>query len=46
MLTGDNKTVAKKVVDKIYIEFIFLNLLPGDKLDILDCDLGFIIVVT
>ena len=36
MLTGDNKIAAKKVADEIGIEYVYSNLLPEDKLDILD----------
>ena len=36
MLTGDNKLAAHKVADDIGIKYVFSNLLPEDKLDILD----------
>jgi len=36
MLTGDNKIAAKSVADKIGIDYVFSNLLPEDKLNILD----------
>ena len=36
MLTGDNKIAAHKVADDIGIEYVYSNLLPEDKLNILD----------
>lgn len=36
MLTGDNKLAAKSVADKIGINYVYSNLLPEDKLNILD----------
>ena len=36
MLTGDNKMAATKVADEIGIQHVFSNLLPEDKLNILD----------
>ena len=36
MLTGDNKIAARKVADDIGIKHVYSNLLPEDKLDILD----------
>ena len=36
MLTGDNKIAAKSVADKIGIKYVYSNLLPEDKLNILD----------
>ena len=36
MLTGDNKIAAKSVADKIGIDYVYSNLLPQDKLNILD----------
>ncbi len=36
MLTGDNKVAAKSVADKIGINYVYSNLLPEDKLNILD----------
>ena len=36
MLTGDNKIAAKSVADEIGIDYVFSNLLPEDKLNILD----------
>ena len=36
MLTGDNKIAAQKVADEIGIHYVFANLLPQDKLDLLD----------
>ena len=36
MLTGDNKMAARKVADEIGIQHVFSNLLPEDKLNILD----------
>ena len=36
MLTGDNKMAAHKVADEIGIQHVFSNLLPEDKLNILD----------
>ena len=36
MLTGDNKTAAHKVADEIGIKYTYSNLLPEDKLNILD----------
>ncbi len=36
MLTGDNKIAAKNVADKIGIDYVYSNLLPEDKLNILD----------
>ena len=36
MLTGDNKIAAKRVADKIGIKYVYSNLLPEDKLNLLD----------
>ena len=36
MLTGDNKIAAKNVADKIGIDYVYSNLLPEDKLNLLD----------
>ena len=36
MLTGDNKIAAHKVADEIGINYVYSNLLPEDKLNILD----------
>ncbi|WP_407393867.1 heavy metal translocating P-type ATPase, partial [Methanobrevibacter sp.] len=36
MLTGDNKMAAKKVASEIGIQHVFSDLLPEDKLNILD----------
>ncbi len=36
ILTGDNKIAGKSVADKIGIDYVYSNLLPEDKLDILD----------
>ena len=36
MLTGDNKLAAKSVADDIGIDYVYSNLLPEDKLNILD----------
>ena len=36
MLTGDNKLAAKSVADEIGIDHVYSNLLPEDKLNILD----------
>ena len=36
MLTGDNKVAAKSVADKLGIKYVYSNLLPEDKLNILD----------
>ena len=36
MLTGDNKMAATKVAEEIGIQHVFSNLLPEDKLNILD----------
>lgn len=36
MLTGDNKVAAKSVADKLGINYVYSNLLPEDKLNILD----------
>ena len=36
MLTGDNKIAAKSVADEIGIDHVYSNLLPEDKLNILD----------
>ncbi len=36
MLTGDNKLAAKGVADEIGIDYVYANLLPEDKLNILD----------
>ena len=36
MLTGDNKIAAGKVAQEIGIQHVFSNLLPQDKLDLLD----------
>ena len=36
MLTGDNKVVAQEVADEIGIKYIYVDLLPEDKLNILD----------
>ncbi len=36
MLTGDNKLAAKSVADEIGIDYVYSNLLPEDKLNILD----------
>ena len=36
MLTGDNKVAAKSVAEKLGINYVYSNLLPEDKLNILD----------
>lgn len=36
MLTGDNKIAAKKVADEIGLNYVYSNLLPEDKLNLLD----------
>ena len=36
MLTGDNKLAAKAVADEIGIGYVYSNLMPEDKLNILD----------
>ena len=36
MLTGDNKIAARSVADKIGINYVYSNLMPEDKLNILD----------
>ena len=36
MLTGDNKVAAKSVADEIGIDYVYSNLMPEDKLNILD----------
>ncbi|WP_458403142.1 heavy metal translocating P-type ATPase, partial [Methanobrevibacter sp.] len=36
MLTGDNKIAAKSVADDIGIDYVYSNLLPEDKLNLLD----------
>jgi Cd2+/Zn2+-exporting ATPase len=36
MLTGDNKIAAKSVASEIGIDYVYSNLLPEDKLNILD----------
>jgi len=36
MLTGDNKLAARKVADEIGIKYVYSNLLPQDKLNLLD----------
>ena len=36
MLTGDNKIAAKSVADEIGINYVYSNLMPEDKLNILD----------
>ena len=36
MLTGDNKLAAKSVAEDIGIDYVYSNLLPEDKLNILD----------
>ena len=36
MLTGDNKIASKKVADEIGLDYVYSNLLPEDKLNILD----------
>lgn len=36
MLTGDNKIAAKKVADEIGLDYVYSNLLPEDKLNLLD----------
>ena len=36
MLTGDNKHAAGSVADEIGIDYVYANLMPKDKLDILD----------
>ena len=36
MLTGDNKLAAKSVADEIGIDYVYSNLLPEDKLNLLD----------
>ena len=36
MLTGDNKIAARSVADKIGIDYVYSNLMPEDKLNILD----------
>ena len=36
MLTGDNKLAAKSVASEIGIDYVYANLLPQDKLNLLD----------
>lgn len=36
MLTGDNKLAARKVADEIGINYVYSDLLPEDKLNLLD----------
>ncbi|MGX8693625.1 MAG: heavy metal translocating P-type ATPase [Methanobrevibacter sp.] len=36
MLTGDNKLAAKRVASEIGIDYVYSNLMPEDKLNILD----------
>ena len=36
MLTGDNKLAANKVADEIGLDYVYSNLLPEDKLNLLD----------
>ena len=36
MLTGDNKHAAESVADEIGVDYVYANLMPEDKLDILD----------
>ena len=36
MLTGDNKIAAKSVAEKLGIKYVYSNLLPEDKLNLLD----------
>ena len=36
MLTGDNKFAAKSVAEEIGIDYVYANLMPEDKLNILD----------
>ena len=36
MLTGDNKVAAHKVADEIGMDYVYSNLLPQDKLNLLD----------
>ena len=36
MLTGDNKFAAKSVADEIGMDYVYSNLMPEDKLNILD----------
>ena len=36
MLTGDNKIAANKVANEIGLDYVYSNLLPEDKLNILD----------
>ena len=36
MLTGDNKLAANKVANEIGLDYVYSNLLPEDKLNILD----------
>jgi Cd2+/Zn2+-exporting ATPase len=36
MLTGDNKLAAKSVASEIGIDHVYSNLMPEDKLDLLD----------
>ena len=36
MLTGDNKLAAKSVADDIGIDYVYSNLMPEDKLNLLD----------
>ena len=36
MLTGDNKLAAKNVASEIGIDYVYANLLPQDKLNLLD----------
>ena len=36
MLTGDNKIAGRSVADEIGIDYVYSNLLPEDKLNILD----------
>ncbi len=36
MLTGDNKIAAKSVADEIGIDYVYSNLMPEDKLNLLD----------
>ena len=36
MLTGDNKLAAKSVADELGMDYVYSNLMPEDKLNILD----------
>ncbi len=36
MLTGDNKLAAKSVADELGLDYVYANLMPEDKLNILD----------